>query len=333
MEICKEIDIQPATGTWYGDDLQQHRDWLLQLDPGQQDELIRAADQVRSRGIALDEAGPDDFKLPLLAPLLKTAANELQLGRGFCLIRGLPSAEINDDTLAIIFWGIGTFLGVGVSQSIEGDRLGHVIDRGATDRYYTAGGPVVFHMDPVDVVGLLCLRPALHGGSSRIVNARTIHNIMLEERPDLLEILYNGFHNSRRGHGETTSSGRIPVFARGKDGLECYLLPITIHQAEEEGHPLTDAEQEALAVLNETAERREVCLDMDFRPGDIQFLNNRFILHARTDYTDDPDPVRKRHLLRLWLMMPDWPARVKVMDFHDRTDRSGGGVKPIDNNG
>lgn len=325
------MDIQPAAGTWYGADRQQHGDWLQQLGIDQQTELIRAAEQLRSRGIALENATRDDFDLTLLQPLLQRIANDLRIGQGFSLIRGLPVNEFSREILETIFWGIGCYLGMGVSQSSEGDRLGHVIDRGATDRYYTAGGPLDFHMDPVDVVGLLCLQPARQGGASRIVNARTVHNIMLVERPELLEILYNGFHNSRRGHGELTSSTRVPVFARGLDGLECYLLPITIHQAEEEGHPLTVAEREALAVLNATAERPGVCLDMDFRPGDIQFLNNRFILHARTDYSDDPDPALKRHLLRLWLMMPDWPARVQAMDFHGRTDRYGGGVKPIDN--
>jgi alpha-ketoglutarate-dependent taurine dioxygenase len=40
---------------------------------------------------------------------------------------------------------------------------------------------------------------------------------------------------------------------------------------------------------------------MDFEPGDIQFLNNSTILHARTAYEDFEEPERKRHLLRLWL--------------------------------
>ena len=40
---------------------------------------------------------------------------------------------------------------------------------------------------------------------------------------------------------------------------------------------------------------------MDFRPGDIQWLKNAVILHARTEYEDAPEPARKRHLLRLWL--------------------------------
>jgi hypothetical protein len=40
---------------------------------------------------------------------------------------------------------------------------------------------------------------------------------------------------------------------------------------------------------------------MEFRPGDIQWLKNSVILHARTEFQDFPEPERKRHLLRLWL--------------------------------
>jgi hypothetical protein len=205
-----------------------------------------------------------------------------------------------------------------------------VYDRGTQDkeRYYTRGGSLEFHVDPVDVVGLLCLRTALSGGASRIVSAGAVHNTILAERPDLLSIRYRGFHNSRRGHGENIPSPRVPVFAQGARGLECYLLPQTIRQATEEGYPLTPIEEEALEHFGEVANRPGVFLDMDFRVGDIQFLNNRTILHSRTDYVDHMEPERKRHLLRLWLMMPDWPARPSVMDFHSRVDQAGGGVRP-----
>jgi hypothetical protein len=66
---------------------------------------------------------------------------------------------------------------------------------------------------------------------------------------------------------------------------------------------------------------------MDFRVGDIQFLSNRTILHSRTDYVDAAEPERKRHLLRLWLMMPHWAPRPDAMHFHERVDRAGGGVR------
>jgi hypothetical protein len=246
------------------------------------------------------------------------------------MLRGLPAASLPEDVLQIIYWGMGTHLGIGVSQSTAGDRLGHVYDRGTQDkeRYYTRGGALEFHMDPVDVVGLLCLRTAVSGGASRIASAGEIHNIIRAERPDLLATLCRGFHNSRRGHGEAGPSARVPVFAQTAHGVECYFLPATIRQATEEGFPLTAAEMEAMDFIEAVANRPGVFLDMDFQVGDIQFLSNRKILHSRTDYVDAVEPERKRHLLRLWLMMPHWAPRPDAMNFHGLVDKAGGGVRP-----
>jgi hypothetical protein len=110
--------------------------------------------------------------------------------------------------------------------------------------------------------------------------------------------------------------------------MECYFLPVTIRQAAAEGHALSAIEAEALAFVDEVANRPGVFLDMDFRVGDIQFLSNRSILHSRTDYVDHVEPQRKRHLLRLWLMMPQWSPRAAAMRIHARVDQAGGGVRP-----
>jgi len=40
-------------------------------------------------------------------------------------------------------------------------------------------------------------------------------------------------------------------------------------------------------------------------PGDIQFLHNHQIVHARTAYEDFEEEDQKRHLLRLWLSPPN----------------------------
>ena len=45
-------------------------------------------------------------------------------------------------------------------------------------------------------------------------------------------------------------------------------------------------------------------LSMELARGDIQFINNHTVLHARTAYEDHPEPERMRHLLRLWLVTP-----------------------------
>jgi hypothetical protein len=46
------------------------------------------------------------------------------------------------------------------------------------------------------------------------------------------------------------------------------------------------------------------CLEMDLHPGDIQLLSNHTIVHARSAYVDHEDPAERRHLLRLWLSLP-----------------------------
>lgn len=310
-----------------GADQARRSDWIIPLKRNQIEDLGRSAQSFRRSGLQLDTASPEDFGLPTLEPLVRHIRHELRHGRGFVLVRGLNVDDYTLDELELIFWGIGVYLGVGVSQSASGDRLGHVIDRGSTDRYYTAGGRIEFHMDPVDVVGLLCVRPAKTGGQSRIASSSAIHNVILEERPDVLDTLYRGFFCSRQGHGEPRTDWRVPVFACGTEGLESYFLPITVRQAAKEGTPLSDAELEAIEVLQEVAGRDRVCLNMDFRPGDIQFLNNRLIFHSRGDYRDHEDPALRRLLLRLWLMMPGWPSRHPSMDLHKRTDKAGGGVQ------
>jgi hypothetical protein len=312
---------------WRGAE-QEARHWIVSIDADDSAELVRAG--LPWLGRSGQGLSPAQFPIPRFRPKLDAAARRLERGCGFVMLRGLPAERLPQDLVEVIYWGIGVHLGVGVSQSAAGDRLGHVFDRGTGDqeRYYTRGGALEFHMDPVDVVGLLCLRAALSGGASRIVSAGEVHNVILAERPDLLHILYRGFHNSRRGHGEATSAALVPVFAEGADHLECYFLPQTIQQATEEGYPLSPLEKEAIAFIGEVANRPGLYLDMDFRVGDIQFLSNRTILHARTDYVDPPEPERKRHLLRLWLMMPQWSPRPGAMIFHERVDQAGGGVRP-----
>ena len=66
--------------------------------------------------------------------------------------------------------------------------------------------------------------------------------------------------------------------------------------------PLTDAQLEALRLVEQVSEELE--FSMDFEPGDVQLLNNGLVAHTRTSFVDWPEPGRRRHLLRLWLQIP-----------------------------
>jgi hypothetical protein len=55
----------------------------------------------------------------------------------------------------------------------------------------------------------------------------------------------------------------------------------------------------------------------------MMFMNNHIILHARSSFTDHPEPELRRHMLRLWLEVEDLRPIAPEMDVHGK-----GGIKP-----
>jgi hypothetical protein len=137
----------------------------------------------------------------------------------------------------------------------------------------------------------------------------TLHNVMAERRPDLLERLYHPFPTDRRGE---VPEGKAPFYeapvfneCEGRVSVLYSRLHIGSSQRFPEASRLSPEDFEALDLFGELADDPELRLDMDFAPGDIQILHNHTILHARSAYEDWAEPERKRHLLRLWLCPPD----------------------------
>ena len=60
----------------------------------------------------------------------------------------------------------------------------------------------------------------------------------------------------------------------------------------------------ALDLFDELANDPAICMQMEFAPGDMQWVHNHTMLHDRTAFEDWPEPERKRHLQRLWLAAP-----------------------------
>ena len=89
-------------------------------------------------------------------------------------------------------------------------------------------------------------------------------------------------------------------------------------------------------MIDRLAQSDAIRLDMDFRPGDIQIINNLTTLHERTAYQDWPEPERRRHLLRLWFAVTEgWPLPRDYFERYeaDAHGRPRGvtipGVKPV----
>ena len=70
---------------------------------------------------------------------------------------------------------------------------------------------------------------------------------------------------------------------------------------EKVGQPLTPSQRTALDVLDECLRLPHLRVEFDLKPGQMYFINNRWILHNRTAFEDYPEMERRRHLVRLWL--------------------------------
>jgi hypothetical protein len=286
-------------------------EWSYRLSPPEIAEIEAALQSVQARGLDVADIRREDFPLPTLGPVLDRLCGQVLHGRGFVLLRGVPVEGRPIAESAVAYWGIGTYFGSARSQNAKGHLLGHIYDLGgssATDpniRTYATSERQNFHIDRCDVVALLCLRRAKAGGLSAIASSMAVHNVMLERRPDLLERLYQAFPVDRRGE---VPEGKAPFYDApvfnehaGKVSVLYSRLHIGSSQRFPDARRLAPEDIEALDMLAALAGDDELRLDMTFMPGDIQFLHNHTILHARTAYEDWLDAERKRHLLRLWL--------------------------------
>lgn len=66
---------------------------------------------------------------------------------------------------------------------------------------------------------------------------------------------------------------------------------------------IDEAAKGVLGLYDEICASPDFHLDMWLEPGEMQFISNHTIFHARTEYQDWPERERRRHLLRLWLSL------------------------------
>jgi hypothetical protein len=311
--------LAPVDGdaVWYGPRIDYHAEGMHVLSSGEIAEIDAALAHLRSLGERdFPEITPQTFPLPTLGEYFAGLGRELLHGRGFLLLRGLPRERYALDDIGLIYYGLGVHLGRPVAQSYHGELLGNVIDVSdveAQARGYHAGGGQRMHSDNCDVVSLMCVRAARSGGVSRIVSAAAVHNRLLETRPELLEALYGEWVfrrmelDAQYGTGPLTK--RVVIFSRDTGGLTCNVSGSYPYRAVAAGDAvMTQTQIDALEEMARIAASPELYLDMSIGEGDIQFLNNRTILHGRTDYEDTAEIAARRHMLRLWLQMPTWPA-------------------------
>lgn len=207
-----------------------------------------------------------------------------------------------------------------------------------------------FHTDGSDIVGLLCIAKSLKGGESDIASAHHVFNVLQERHPDVVQTLCEpNWYFDRKGEVSEGEDGwlRGSIFYLESDRspnprVYAKFDPMNVISLARFNSgpnacipPLSDKQKYAMEVFEKTC--AELALHMILAPGDIQFLSNAQVFHARTAYTDHPpgavdengQPARRRHLMRLWLSVPESEGGWKL-PYHDSLEKKRGGVQVND---
>lgn len=341
-EFPKEITGETV---WKAEDyINNPERWVHVFNEEEIAELSSVADKFIQDKIPLTGISQDTFRLSKLSTLLASIRTEILNGKGFILFKGFPVEKWGNHKSAVAYMGLGTYLGYFVSQNGRGHVLGHVKDLGEDStqidkvRIYRTNARQFFHADDSDIVGLLCIARAFQGGESDIVSSHHVWNTLQKERPDVAETLTKPiWYFDRKGevsigeepyiktsvfYLETGANGRVyskwdPYYVKSLSRFsDAGVIP-----------PLSPEQVEAAKVLEETCHRLR--LHMILEIGDIQFLSNEHVLHARTEYKDHAPPAPRRHLMRLWLATPESEGGWKL-PFHDSKEKKRGGIQVND---
>lgn len=293
---------------WQASTIDDRQSWYLRLSDRLLNELDDRVHHLRDRPTQ-DWLAVPPFESPELAP----ASRALEEGRGFVIIQA-PPEQFPAQELTAVYWLVGRMLGQPCAQNVEGALLYDVRDTGQDVRYgarfSVTNAESTFHTDNsfgeelLDYVGLLCLNPSRSGGLSQVVSALSVHNELVARHPDVLDALYRSYHIDRRGGLKPGDSPTIehPVLQWDGQELVCRYLRYWIEVGQEKaGAPLGTEQKRAFDIFDDVLNQRSLRVEFDLKPGDMYFINNRWILHNRTAFEDHPEPERKRHLVRLWL--------------------------------
>lgn len=305
---------------WLGTELKQREDWIHHLSDEALQELDQALQQLHEKGFNAPHFSQQDFKIESATVLAEFAAivDEIENGYGFIVIRGLSTEKYNEQDLTDLYYGLGLYFGLPVTQNARGDYIGYVENVGdknnKSTRVYETNAYLPYHTDLSDVVGLICIRKAKEGGLSSLVSAATVYNKILQHYPEYLSYYYHPAFCDHLGDENPTLT---PIFSYYDQKLSCRYMRAYIELGHERsGMPLSQVQKEALDIFDQFIQDPELRLDMMLEPGDMQFCNNYSVMHSRTGFEDYDELEKRRKLLRLWLKMPN--ARILSPEFPGR---------------
>ena len=269
--------------------------------------------ELTERRNELDSINKND--LPLFKKKILDFRNERLLdGVGLFVIDGICMESFSVKEKTSIYTLAAKILGELIIQNIQQEKIVEVKDVGKSmktgGRYHETKEGGSHHTDSPqwknvpDYIGLFCVHNAKKGGTNLFLSAYTIHNRILQERKDLLDIFYEKFHFDKRGEFKDGESPTVfkPIFELKNERLNFRYLRNYIDAGHDiQNQPLSESQKDALAYLDNLMRVEDIAMKYDLKPGDMVFSDNHWIVHGRMLFEDYDDENLKRFMLRTWI--------------------------------
>ena len=235
-------------------------------------------------------------------------------GIGFFIIDGKCFTDFSKEELIEIYQNVCRILGTLYVQNDKNQKLVQVQDSGKSmksgGRYHQTKEGGSYHTDSPqwekvpDFIGMCCINPAKKGGESKFVSVYSIHNKMLKEHKQFLEILYQQFHFDKRGEFESKESPTVfePIFTYNNNQLKCRYLRDYINDGQMiQNTPLSKEQNEALDIFDKIIHDENLVVSYKLRQNEMVFFNNNRVMHGRTSFEDFEGIENKRLMIRTWI--------------------------------
>ena len=261
----------------------------------------------------LDSINKND--LPLFKKKILNFRNERLLdGVGLFIIDGICMESFSVKEKTSIYTLASKILGELIIQNIKQEKIVEIKDIGKSmktgGRYHETKEGGSHHTDSPqwknvpDYLGMFCVHNAKKGGTNLFLSAYTIHNRILQERKDLLDIFYEKFYFDKRGEFKDGESPTVfqPIFElKNKKLFFRYLRNYIDAGHDIQNQPLSQPQKDALTYLDNLMRMEDITLKYDLKPGDMVFSDNHRVVHGRTSFEDYDDENLKRFMLRTWI--------------------------------
>lgn len=251
--------------------------------------------------------------LPSLLRWVSSWKNRLLTSPGFVLLQtdaGLPDLKLRQ-----LYSRVAHALGqlnprYGDFFDVKDQGLDHTKDSIPVSKTRADTG---FHTDSSaleyspQVVGLLCLQPALSGGESLLANAADLYcwlqhhhreSLLPLARPVKRDIITPGTLQNT----DEIEKNAFPVLQLDHKGLHFRYMRYWITTAYQKlGRSLPEGLQEAMDWIDRFLADRGHVFSTYLKRGEILLANNWHLCHSRTAFTDATDGSRPRTLVRTWI--------------------------------